>query len=337
MERMAGSRIYIENKQFCAAGKPIWLNGVNTPWHHWNDFGGRFDAAFWDEHFGKLRAAGVNATRIWINCGGLVGVLLEADGSFVQATERHWADLDVLFELACKHGLYVMATLLSFDHFKEHRMGHHLPWRRMIADPAKIDAFVSGYVMPFVQRYGDNPYLFSIDLMNEPDWVAQNPECGQAPWEQLCCLFARCAAVIHQHSQVLVTAGIGIIINNSDRFEGNKVSDEVLCQLGGEGAYVDFYSPHYYHWEKRFAGSPFDQSPTDYGLDGTRPAVIGECAAKDETGVPLADRYEAAWRSGWDGVFAWTSNGVDSCGGYEEVQSAAERMARLAGNVVKIG
>lgn len=330
-------RIRIADGRFCANGRPVWFNAVNTPWHRWNDFGGRFEPDFWDEHFARLRGIGVNAARIWINCGGMVGVWLREDGMLDHVTEKHWQDLDVLFALAHKHGVYVMATLLSFDHFKEHPRGTHLAWRRMLADENAVRSFVDGYVVPFVRRYGDEPALFAIDLMNEPDWVARNPECGLCPWEQLSRLFAHEAAAIHANSEVLVTTGIGLGINNSDRLAGNKVGSVLLRSLTGDArAYMDFDSPHYYAWERRFVEYPFTAGPEAFGLDGTRPAVIGECAAVDETGVPLAERYENAWRSGWDGVFAWTSNGVDPCGGFEDVRPAAERMAALIPDQTRI-
>ena len=336
MPNDSSRRITICDRHFSLGGRPLWLNGVNTPWQHWNDFGGRFDPAFWDGHFSELRRIGVNATRIWINCDGFVGIQLDADGAFLSVSDKHWQDLDTLFALAQKHGLYIMPTLLSFDHFKDVK-GKHMPWRRLISDPAKIRSFVDGYVIPFVQRYGGCEQLFSIDLMNEPDWVVRNPECGQLPWENLSRLFACCTAAIHQYSDILVTVGMGMILNNSDRFLGNQVSDERLAALAGtDSAYLDFWSPHFYQWEAQFSPGPFGLTPEAFGLDGTRPAVIGECAAVDETGVPLADRYEAAWREGWDGVFAWTSNGVDKCGGFEDIKPAAERMLALDPERIKL-
>lgn len=329
----SGSRIYVDGTSFMLDGNEIWFNAANTPWQHWNDFGGDFDEEFWDEHFGQLEDAGVNATRIWINCNGLVGVNVNEDGSFGSVSEKHWEDLDRLFELAKEHHIYIMATLMSFDHFKKSNDGHE-NWRNMIKSSENIDAFVAGYVVPLCERYADNEYLFSIDLMNEPDWVHENEENGKQSWDDLSNLFAREAAAIHENSDILVTVGIGVIKYNSDKYEGNVVSDEYLKKLSGnEESYLDFYSPHYYDWQKQWFGYPFDQSPTDFGLDGTKPAVIGECACIDPE--PLSDRYEHAYQNGWNGVFCWTSNGVDSCGGYEDMKPATLHMLDVAPDKIR--
>ncbi len=317
-------RVYVQGTSFYVGGKEIWFNGANTPWQNWNDFGGSFEEDFWDEHFRLLEEAGVNATRIWINCNGLVGVIINEDGSFGYVTDKHWEDLDRLFELAEEHKIYIMATLMSFDHFKDSNEGHE-NWRNMIKSSENIDGFVEGYVIPFCERYGGNEYLFSIDLMNEPDWVHENKENGQQSWDDLSNLFAREAAAIHENSEILVTVGIGCVKYNSEKYEGNKVSDEYLKSLSGnENSYLDFYSPHYYDWQKRWFGYPFDGSPEDFKLEYDRPAVIGECAVIDEE--DLADRYEHAYQNGWNGVFIWTSNGVDACGGYDGMKPATTHM-----------
>lgn len=328
------ARVYIEGTSFYVGGKEIWFNGVNTPWDNWNDFGGNFDAEFWDEHFADLKEAGANSSRIWINCNGLVGVKLNEDGSFASVTDKHWADLDTLFALAEKHGIYVMATLLSFDHFKDSNEGY-MNWRNMIKDSNNIDSFVNGYIIPFVERYDDNDYLYSIDLMNEADWVHENTECGKIAWDHISNYFARAAAAIHENSDILVTSGLAMIKYHSDNYQGNKVADEYLQKLANsENAYLDFYSMHYYHWEKQWFGYPFNMSPEKYKLSSTKPCVIGECAAVDESGISLSDRYKEAYTNGWKGVYAWTSNGVDACGGFEDVSPALKNITSFAEDLV---
>ena len=99
--------------------KKLWINGTNTPWQHWNDFTEGMDEEFWDTEFARLVADGVNCTRIWLNCNGESIVRLTDDGKVRNINETHWEALDKLFDLADKHGIYIMPTLLSFDHFKE--------------------------------------------------------------------------------------------------------------------------------------------------------------------------------------------------------------------------
>lgn len=322
------ARVTVEGTKFMANGRELWINGVNTPWDKWNDFGnGSFDPDFWEEHFAELEAAGINASRVWINCSGFVGVRLNGKGEVTNVSEKHWRDLDCLFESAERHHIYIMATLISFDHFKDSNLGHK-NWRNMLTTPESIKSFNDDYVIPFVKRYDSCDYLWSIDLCNEPDWIRENEECGKIDWEYISDYFAETAAAIHENSDILVTVGMGMVKYNSDDYSGNYVSDKLLKTLGNEDSYLDFYSPHYYFWMTQNWGDPFAGSPEDYKLDGTKPVVIGETPADtSEGGVTLKDEYSAAYDNGWNGVMAWTSNGVDGCGGLDDIRPAAEYIA----------
>lgn len=327
------AQVKVDGTKFTVSDKELWINGVNTPWDRWNDFGNDgFNYAFWEMHFAELEEAGVNASRVWINCNDMVGVQLNDDGSFKSVTDKHWQDLDVLFTIAKKHHIYIMATLTSFDHFKDSNP-HYENWRNMIQSSDNIDSFVDGYVIPFAERYDSCDYLWSIDLMNEPDWVFENDECGKISWDHISNYFARAAAGIHEHSDILVTAGFGIIKYNSDMYEGNKGSDEYLKSLSGsDKSYLDFYSTHYYFWEFQYFKYPFKKTPVEFGLDGTKPCVIGEVAAMDynESGQYIEQKYEDAYNNGWNGVMAWTSNGVDDCGDMENIGPAVAKIVELA-------
>lgn len=330
------AKVTVEGTKFVVGGKEIWFCGVNTPWDNWNDFGGAgsFDEAFWDSHFKQLHEAGINCSRVWVNCNSMVGVQLKTTGEFKAVTEQHWADLDKLFAIAEKYKIYLMPTLLSFDHFKDSNSFYDR-WRAMVTSPENTDSFVNGYVIPFAQRYGKNEYLLGIDLINEPDWVVENAECGNIGWENLSRYFAKAAAGIHENSDALVTVGIAMIKYNSDNRNGNYVSDEYLKSLGGENAYLDFYSTHYYYWMNSWAGFPFEMSPTDFTLDGTKPCIIGEAAANgDESGRSLEEEYQSAYINGWNGVLAWTSNGVDKCGGFDDIKPAADKMNQIASDKI---
>ena len=113
------ARVTVEGTKFMVGGKELWINGTNTPWEKWNDFTVAMDEEFWDKEFAQLVADGVNCTRIWVNCNGENIVKLGDDGKITYVNPAHWEALDKLFALAEKHKLYIMPTLLSFDHFKE--------------------------------------------------------------------------------------------------------------------------------------------------------------------------------------------------------------------------
>ena len=325
------AKVTVDGTKFTVDGKELWINGVNTPWDKWNDFGNKdFDPEFWDSHFAELEAAGINASRVWINCSGMNAVRLKSTGEVKEVSEKHWEDLDKLFQIAEKHKIYIMATLLSFDHFKETNGGSE-NWRNMITTDEGIASYVNDYVIPFVKRYDGCDYLWSIDLCNEPDWIHENDENGKLGWEDICNYFADAAAAIHENSDILVTVGMGMIKYNSDDYDGNFVSDEFLKSLGNENSYLDFYSTHYYFWQNGYMGFPFEVSPEGFKLEYDRPCVIGEAAAdSSESGRTLTEEYEGAYTNGWNGVMAWTSNGVDDCGDLGDIKPAAARIAELA-------
>ena len=336
-------RITIENNEFMVDGKRIWINGTNTPWNKWNDFGGGYDDSWWDKHFAELHNAGINAVRVWINCNNdndAIGI--NNSGMISGASGSHWSDLDKFFITAARNQIYIMATLLSHNHFKDEGSRPTAQrWRNMLNSDAACASFAENYTVPFVKRYGDNPWLWSIDLCNEPDWVFEESDCGKIPWERISYFFAVNAAAIHENSSVLVTVGMSFPKYNSDysSYEGNKVSDAFLQNLyPNKNAYLDFWSQHYYDWVGPWYGVPFYVSPYGikpggFGLDASKPAVIAECSAKGSKGKTtgtenntIVTDYESAYINGWQGVMPWTSNGVDSNGNLQDHSPATTYM-----------
>lgn len=321
------ARITVSGTEFRAGTSRVWMNGCNTPWDAWNDFGGSYDHAFWDDHYSKLHAQGVNASRVWITCSGEVGINIDTSGAVSGATDAHWEDLDDFFKVAQSRGIYVMATLMSFDHFKDSYPTYQR-WRNFINSDANVDSYINNYVIPFVKRYGDNPALWSIDLVNEPEWATTSEGSGTIEWSRFQSYFAKAAAAIHKNSQVLVTVGMAVIKYNSDAMDGNMISDAKLqAALPDPAAKLDFYSPHHYPWEIEYFGTPMYESPSSYfGEAQTKPCLIGESPANGSgaTGRSLTEDFENALTNGWQGVLPWTSNGVDSNGGFDALVPATD-------------
>ena len=319
-------RITTEGTTFQVNGREIFMNGVNTPWDNWNDFGGDYNHQFWDTEFRKIRQAGGNASRIWITCNGDVGINISPDGVVSGATLSHWEDLDDMFALAARHKVYIMATLISFDHTKNTNKKFQ-SWRNMFADTANVGSYINHYVYPFLQRYKDNPYLWCIDICNEPEWMHENAECGNIAWSRLQYFAARVATAVHENSDVLVTLGSAGTKWNGEcpNCEGNFWSDKNLqSQYKSPQAFLDFYSPHFYGWNVRYFGNfALDRSPVDYGIND-RPCMVGENPAggvfrQDSTGrnileVPINEAFIRTFENGWKGLLVWTSNGVDRNG-----------------------
>jgi len=330
------NRISVGNKEFTVNGKRIWINGANTPWDKWNDFGGSYNDTWWNDHFKILHEAGVNAVRVWINCNNDQGAVIINDSGMISGvSQKHWTDLDKFFKTAQRNKIYIMATLLSFDHFKnDGRRPAALNWRAMLQSDEACASFVNNYTIPFVNRYKDNPWLWSIDICNEPDWVYENAECGKIPWERISYFLALNAAAIHENSGILVTVGMAFPKYNADGagYQGNKVSDAFLQKLySNKNAYLDFWSPHYYDWVGEYYGVPFyikpsGSRPGGWGLDSSKPALIGECSAKGSAGKTIISDYENAFNNGWQGIMPWTSNGVDENGNIKDFSPATKYM-----------
>jgi hypothetical protein len=312
-----GDRIAVANGEFRAGDRRIWINGANTPWHEWNDFGGRFSYAWWDSEFQSLHDQGINATRVWISCDGREGMEIDDSGRVSGATQAWWDNLDSLLEIARRHQVYVLATLLSFDHVHDNHAGYER-WRRWLASDANIDSYVGNIVVPLVRRYRDTPWLWAIDLMNEPDWVHENKEDGQFAWERLESYFARAAVAIHRDGPILVTVGLAMPKYGSDTAfgaSGNKVGDAALrARVDDPGARLDFYTTHYYDWCAKLWGPAPYLSPAEYHMPLDKPSVIGEMPAKGTEGHTTAQDYESTFEKGWQGAMGWTSDGVDENG-----------------------
>jgi hypothetical protein len=322
-------RITVNDNKFLVGGKEIFMNGANTPWNKWNDFGGNYTSSWWDAEFQRIKNSGGNSTRIWITCSGEVGLTITTDGTVTGATNAFWSNLDDMFQLAKRNKIYIKATLISFDHFKNsNRTYQH--WRNMILSNDKVTSFVDNYAVPFVRRYNDNPYLWAVDICNEIEWVNQDAADGKIAWNRLQYFVARVASAIHENSQVLVTLGSAAIKWNSDKFEGNYWSDAKLkAQYNNDNAKLDFYSPHFYGWVVKWFGNfALNKTPADYGIND-RPCVIGENPAKGVYNdgasptleVPASQMFMDAYDKGWKGLMPWTSNGVDSNGNLKDFES----------------
>ncbi len=218
--------------------------------------------------------------------------------------------------------------MMSFDHCRDNH-ANYMNWRNIINREEATKTYIDNYLVPFLNRYKDNPYLFAIDLCNEPEWISENAEDGKLPVKNLQRFFSMCAAAVHHYSKVPVTIGSACIKWNSDNkgYVGNYWKNEALQAAWNDPkAYLDFYCVHYYGWVHKYFKSPYEMSPADYGIND-RPVIIEEAPAKDaglkEIPVTLTEAYEKALEKGYQGNMPWTSNGVDSNGDITTVGPAA--------------
>lgn len=330
-------RIYVEDTTFKVGGEEIFLNGTNTPWIAWNDFGlGSFNYNAWEAEFQKLEDNGVNSTRVWISCNGDGNPLQLTEGGYVNGpTQAFLDDLDDLVEIATRHGIYLMAALISFDHTKENNPNWQ-KWRAMYSSTDNMDSFVENYAVLVAKRYNNNPYFFSFDVCNEIMWVSEdeNNDRGNYQWSAIQYLVGKTAQRVHEESDVLVCVS-NYLKYTSPNYNGNKYSDAALqAQVNDPDAYVDFYKIHYYSWVYQyFDGFHFDKTPEFFGIN-EKPCITGEISANggyngsNTLVYSTTQYYEEHLKNGWAGCMPWTSNGVDSNGSLDGAHGAATRAFR---------
>jgi hypothetical protein len=304
----------------------VFFIAGNTPWHLWNDFGQRFDYQYWNDHFSVLNSIGVNATRVWIQCNGYGAVTLDSNGFTQTVPQQFWDDMDEFFKIAERHNIYIMATMTSFDHFNAGNR-HNDRWLRMLERTATIDSFIEEYLLPFVERYKDNPYLFSIDLCNEPDWIHEN---NGVSWERIGEWMARSAVAVRENSDILFTVGHAMTKYTNERHGIDTLSDSFLqSRYNHPLAGIDFYSTHHYAWMTPYFGSPFKSNVSRWQGDNFKPVVVGEAPTISGEGHTLAQDFAAAFNNGIQGIFVWTTNGIDGNGGINELRRGLDELRRL--------
>ncbi len=311
-------RIKVAAKYFMVGGQRIWINGVNTPWNSWNEFGHNFAVDWWKNHFKTLVESGVNSLNVWVSCDGSNNSPgIDSAGKVLPPTAGFWADVDVLFALARQNKIYLMITLISFDHSKLGSPNSEA-WRKMYEDQGNRISFVENYVAPFMRRYQENPYFFAVNVGSELEWVWEEQGVEK---NNVLDLIARTANAVHQNSEVLVCQGLGAGVKyNSPDFAGNLFADGILGKFQ-TGAQVDFYNIHYYSWQNQWFGNPFTKTPGAYGMDD-KPCLIGEYPAKGTSGFSPYDCLSRSFANGWQGVMVWSANGVDKNGSLKDFKDA---------------
>ena len=321
-------RISVSGNEFRVDNNRIWINGSNTPWIEWNDFGGNFSYTDWNNEFQRLKDAKVNCTRVWLshNSDGHIQI---TNGGYVQGpTNAFWDDVDDLFEIARNKQIYLIVALISFDHT---RLGSKTQaWKNMYNNASNRQSFINNYAKPLIDRYKGNPYFFAVETANEIEWVF---DVQGVNYQNVQNLVARVAKMTHDRSNVLVTqgSGPGPKYHGGSGFGGFDVWSDNALNGSVSGAYLDFFNYHHYDWmtnedPDNFVGwkSPLAKGPNYYNMGG-KPAIVGEIAAKGsevDLNINYSNRdvYKKSFEKGWEGVMSWTSTGVDRFGNLDDAK-----------------
>lgn len=327
---LQAQRVSVSGTEFRVGSDEIWISGTNTPWDNWNDFGGDFDEDFWEDEFQRLENEKVNATRVWLACNSFApGININSDGYISGVTNAFWQDLDFVVALAEQHKVYLMVAPLSHFQFDLESVNEDTgelnnddKYVKMIKNSSNRNSFINNYLAPMVQRYKNKDYFMAIDVINEGEFLYDNPSLtkyGDPSRSQVLSLIAKSAKYVHENSDILVTLGTGAgpkyqsdPVPNFSYFT-NDFADNVLKTFAGNDsdAVVDFYNLHWYSWmDNENWPSVFDEGPSYYGLTD-KPTIIGECRAKGNSGKSILNNYQHAYNEGYAGIMPWTSNGPD--------------------------
>ena len=294
------------------------ISGINYPWTIYRgkpNYGCDFGRNKWNSHAGvtahpedvradfeAMAAAGFEVTRWFVFTDGRGGVKWNASGEIAGIADRFFDDMDAALEISASTNVRLCLVLVDFAWIDD-------PVRRVALESS---AFLDRVLEPFLDRYGANRSIHSLDVINEPDWVtrelATNPERGVWPIENLRAFVGGAAARIHARSSALVTVGGGQV-----RF----------AREWDDAAYgLDFVQVHSYpdvRYQDRDV-SLFGMTAADFGL--SKPLLIGECPPDPRAhpeghlspAYTLDDYLNLARDGGYLGAWPWSFKGVDAFG-----------------------
>ncbi len=129
-----------------------------------------------------FKAAGIDIIRVELCCDGRT--LMDASGNVTGYNEIFRDDLRKLLEIAGEAGVKIEFTLVDFliAGRGEDVNGVWIRGRaNLFTDETVKENFYSGFLIPFLQEFSGYPSFYSIDIINEPEWIISKTENGA--WE----------------------------------------------------------------------------------------------------------------------------------------------------------
>jgi hypothetical protein len=317
--------VSIGGNKFYVNGKEIFFSGINAAWQQQPDYsldflGRNFNANWWRNEFQRCKDNKMNLVRIWIHGAGNYSPSLNGDGLVTGATAQFWADMDQLVQIATEKKIYIMPTFWSFDMVKNTGSSKYMQYRQIINDVNKTQWYTEYFLVPFVQRYNNKPYVMGYDICNEPEHMWRDQNCGYLNKNNVVRFVARCAAAINANTSKPVTVGSMWIIFNSNKFggwdqhAGNNYSDASLqAQYANSNARLDFWSPHWYQWQT--SGGSFNTTIGNWMDNGNKPSLVGETYGGNVNSstfqnsgnynITMANYIKQSYWNGYAGVLGW--------------------------------
>lgn len=319
---LSSQHVYVEGNKFKVNGNDIFFNGISGPWQ-WradcdiNFMRRNFDWSYWNQEFQRYADNNINLVRIWLHGSGNFSPAINTN-AYVDpygSGDQFWQDMDALVALAETYEVYIMPTFWSFDMVKEGMSTYYQRYRTLIQDDDRMGSYLDNFLIPFLNRYENNPWIMGYDLVNEPEHMWRDADCGHLNQYWVMRFFARCAAAVNQYSSKPVTIGSMWIVYNSPNFGSpdgdpqagwNRYTDASMrSYFDSPDAYLDFYSPHWYQWQN--TSGPYERTVQQWLGTNDKPVIIGETYGGDLPQVygSLTNYYIQSYLNGFDGVIGW--------------------------------
>lgn len=192
----------------------------------------------------------------------------------------------------------------------------------LFKDSTYLGKFVSNVLVPMINKIGNHPALFAVDLINEPECLTQNGFL----FSDIQNFISLCSASIKStNSTVKVSCGF-------QHYDTVKNNATTLVQ------YLDFFDFHRYDNEGPFV--PY--SPSDFA---GKPCIVGECgywlqnSPYDPTReVSVAQNYlSSAVNLGYSGCLLWYTDYTNKDGILQAAKSFADTVPIIQSQQKKKG
>jgi hypothetical protein len=270
-----------------------WLNGAyghdfgHLPAHP--DWKSDFDAGDLDRYFAEMRRMNLNVVRIFV-FEDLEGLEFDDVGCVKRIEPQLLDNFDVTVTIAKKHGLHLYLCLAN-NYRKSCRT---INVKDIVSDLKARRAYLANVVGPFTAHFKNNPAVFALDVMNEPEQDVAGPTGNYSndgcDWRVMRSFIRDNATSIHKADPGrLVSCGSGW------HGGGENIKAGIYSGLG-----LDFYDFHEYRNDGYL--------PPVRELGVNLPVIVGEFSQDDQKVVEDDELQRAAveafLRNARDGGYA---------------------------------
>lgn len=274
----AGLPVSVEKGFFAVNGKKWFVVGGN---HRLIEYGQNFGATKWfpngngvskhrgylDENFALLRRAGVTVLRVGLLDDGCA--VLDKDGAVTGYNTIFKKDVQTFLDLCLKNDLKAEIVLVDYLIAGRSKVvdGVWVRGRRSVLETESIrNQFRTHFLQPFLKEFGAHPAVFSVDIINEPEWILSQADGGG--WETVKDQETKTERPV---SLADFRAFVSACIEDIRKLApGKPVTVGTSCPNIGltKDLGLDYFAPHYYPWmgelkatlgtaTKAFAGTPW--------------------------------------------------------------------------------